>query len=113
MSLMASCMLNGSPGPRPGAPLKSPMVSVTWPKAEAKVQWCKVKSWAQVLVLGLRAPPAETEPEPEARLMRLKRLNMSARSWTVNRSVMGTFLYTDRSTDLKLGPTNLFLETFP
>ena len=40
--------------------MKSPMVSVTWPKPAAKVQWCRVKSWAQVLKFGERAPPAET-----------------------------------------------------
>jgi hypothetical protein len=32
LSLTASCMLNCSPGPSPGAPLKSPIVSVTVPK---------------------------------------------------------------------------------
>jgi hypothetical protein len=45
-----SCALRGSPGPRPGAPLKSPMVSVTKP------------------VLPL------TDPAPEARLIRLPML---------------------------------------
>jgi len=35
-SLTANCMLNCSPGPRPGAPLKSPMVSVTCPNPAAQ-----------------------------------------------------------------------------
>jgi len=33
-SFTANCMLNCSPGPRPGAPLKSPMVSVTFPNPD-------------------------------------------------------------------------------
>src|SRR5258708_30543279 len=37
-SFAANCMLNCSPGPRPGAPLKSPIVSFTCPKPPAFVQ---------------------------------------------------------------------------
>src|SRR5215510_13619750 len=37
-------------------------------------------------------------------------LNMSARSCRDKRSLMGMFLITDRSTSLKFGPGNLFLE---
>ena len=45
MILATSCAFRGSPGPRPGAPLKSPIVSVMKP-----------------------VPPL-TDPAPEARLI--------------------------------------------
>src|SRR6266436_6423721 len=98
-------MLRASPGPMAGAPLKSPMVSVTWPKPLLVVQIpvFATESGAQVL---------PTEPTPEARLMRLRRLKKSARSWTLTRSVIGTFLINDRSTSPKPGPVNLFRERF-
>src|SRR5437016_374003 len=86
-----------------GAPLKSPIVSVTWPKPLAVVQ-------IPVPVAGAQTPP--TEPTPDAMLMRLKRLKKSARSWTLTRSVIGTFLINDRSTSPKPGPVNLFRERF-
>src|SRR6266436_767913 len=76
-------MLNCSPGPRPGAPLKSPMQLVP------------------------------TEPTPDAKLFLLKMLNISARNCSESRSLIGIFLMTDRSTSLKLGPTNLFRDTGP
>ena len=67
MIFAASCMLNGSPAPIPGAPLKSPIVSV--------------------------AVPFEfTEPGPVGRLIRLNTLYISARSCTLNRSVTEIFL---------------------
>ena len=72
-------MLNGSPGPSPGAPLKSPIVSLT-------------------------TPFEPTEPDPLARLIRLNTLNISARSWIRNRSLIGIFLKTDKSRSAKPGP---------
>src|SRR5580704_1444973 len=88
MILATSCMLNGSPGPNPGAPLKSPIVSVTIP-----------------------LPP--TDPAPDARFLRLNTLYISARSCTRNRSVIGKFLITEKSRSLKFGPTYLFRDTSP
>ena len=72
-------MLKGSPGPMPGAPLKSPMVSLT-------------------------TPLLPTDPAPVARLMRLMMLYISARSCTRKRSLTVKFLKTDRSTSAKPGP---------
>src|SRR5260370_36264140 len=40
-------------------------------------------------------------------------LNISARNCSESRSLIGIFLMTDRSTSLKLGPTNLFRDTGP
>src|SRR5882757_9273071 len=88
MILTASCMLKASPGPMPGAPLKSPMVSLT-------------------------KPPLLTDPPPDARLIRFRRLNISALSWTLKRSVTGMFLKTERSTAPYPGPENLLRERFP
>src|SRR5689334_10666034 len=103
MILATSWMLRCSPGPMAGAPLKSPIVSVTWPKPLAVVQ-------IPVPTAGAQTPP--TEPTPDAMLMRLKRLKKSARSWTLTRSVIGTFLMNDKSTSPKPGPANLFRERF-
>src|ERR1700730_12728431 len=103
MILIASCRLRASPGPMAGAPLKSPMVSVTCPKPLFVVHIPVPTAGAQVL---------PTEPTPEARFMRLRRLKKSARSWTLTRSVIGTFLINDRSTSPKPGPVNLFRERF-
>src|SRR5215469_1911325 len=102
MSLMANCMLNGSPGPSPGAPAKSPAVSLTCPKPPAVEQW-------PVPVTSLQERP--TAPTPWEKFLRLNRLNMSARSWNLIRSVTGIYLITDRSTSLKFGPAYLFRET--
>src|SRR5882724_7064611 len=96
-------MLRASPGPMAGAPLKSPIVSLTWPNPLAVVQIPVIASPPQLL---------PTEPTPEARLIRLTRLKKSARSWTLTRSVMGTFLINERSTSPKPGPVNLFRERF-
>src|SRR5579859_3695116 len=52
-----------------------------------------------------------TAPTPDAKLMRLKRLNISARNCKDTRSLMAMFLMTETSTSLKLGPTNLLRET--
>src|SRR5229473_5849604 len=95
-------MLNCSPGPSPGAPLKSPMVSVTWPNPGLHV--CAAKSSLQLV---------PTAPTPEAKLVRLNMLNMSARNCSEKRSLMGMFLITERSTSLKFGPGNLLRETGP
>src|SRR6266446_7349826 len=110
MILTTSWRLRASPGPMAGAPLKSPMVSVTWPKPLAVVQIP-----VAVIAGGIGAAGAQTlptEPTPEARLMRLNRLKKSARSWTLTRSVIGTFLMNDRSTSPNPGPVNLFRERF-
>src|SRR5947209_5138507 len=77
--LAAICKLNGSPGPSPGAPLKSPMVSLT-------------------------NPVEPTDAAPLARFFRLNKLYISARSCSRSLSVIGKFLKTDRSTSAKLGP---------
>src|SRR6266404_5328811 len=88
MIFTASCMVNGSPGPSPGAPLKSPIVSFT-------------------------TPLEPTEPAPAARLIRLKRLNISERSCTFTRSVIGMSLKTEKSTSANPGPWYLFRERLP
>src|ERR1700680_2154149 len=88
MIFAASCILKGSPGPTPGAPLKSPMVS-------------------------LPTPLEPTEPAPEARFFRLKTLNISARSCTLNRSRTGMFLNTDRSPSANPGPYSAFRPRLP
>src|SRR5271170_325263 len=92
------CLFRASPGPIAGAPLKSPMVSVTVPNPLFPVQ---------TPVTALAAHTLFTDPTPEAKLMRLNRLNTSARSWILTRSVIGMFLMNDRSTSLKPGPVNL------
>src|SRR5277367_5836687 len=81
-------MLKGSPGPIPGPPKKSPMVSVT-------------------------KPLDPTDPPPVARLIRLKTLNISARSWSLKRSLIGIFFMTETSTSAKPGPENLFRDRSP
>src|SRR6266403_3403427 len=111
MILIASCRLRASPGPMAGAPLKSPIVSPTWPKLLAVVQIPVAVVAGGIGATGAQVLP--TEPTPEARLMRLRRLKKSARSWTLTRSVMGTFLINDRSTSPKPGPVNLFRERLP
>src|SRR6266436_2787442 len=105
MILATSWMLRASPGPMAGAPLKSPMVSVTWPKPLEVVQ-------IPVFAMGSGEQVLPTDPTPEDRLIRFKRLKKSARSWILTRSVIGTFLINDRSTSPKPGPVNLFRETF-
>src|ERR1700756_4849539 len=91
-------MFRASPGPMAGAPLKSPMVSVTVPNPLAPVH---------TPVTGVGAHVLFTDPTPEAKLIRLRRLKKSARSWILTRSVMGTFLMKERSTSPKDGPVNL------
>src|ERR1700719_3254180 len=91
-------MFRASPGPMAGAPLKSPIVSVTVPKPLFEVQTPVTAFGAQLLF---------TDPTPEAKLMRLKRLKKSARSWILTRSVIGMFLINERSTSPKPGPVNL------
>ena len=110
MILATIWMLRASPGPIAGAPLKSPMVSVTWPKPLAVVQIPVAVVAGGIGAAGAQTPP--TEPTPDARLMRFKRLKKSARSWTLTRSVIGMFLINDRSTSPKPGPVNLFRERF-
>src|SRR5690242_18695989 len=105
MILATSWMLRASPGPMAGAPLKSPMVSVTWPKPLLVVQ-------IPVFATGSPAQTPPTDPTPEARLMRFRRLKKSARSCTLTRSVIGTFLINDKSTSPKPGPVNLFRDRF-
>src|ERR1700722_16933397 len=88
MTFPTSCRLNGSPGPIPGAPLKSPMVSLT-------------------------TPVLPTENAPDERLIRLKRLYISARSCTQNRSLTVKFLNTEKSTSANPGPLNTLRPTSP
>src|SRR6266478_9116513 len=103
MIFTASCMLNCSPGPRPGAPLKSPIVSLTRPKLALVVQTRSLGNEE----LAFNAPQLlPTEPGPEARLIRLKTLNMSACSRTLTRSPTGMLLKTDRSKSPKPGARN-------
>src|SRR5438477_88444 len=94
MILATVWMLRASPGPIAGAPLKSPMVSVTWPKPLAVVQIPVAVVAGGIGAAGAQTPP--TEPTPDARLMRFKRLKKSARSWTLTRSVIGMFLIDER-----------------
>src|SRR5947208_7097478 len=108
MILATIWMLRASPGPIAGAPSKSPMVSVTWPKPLAAVQTPVAVVAGGIGAAGAQTPP--TEPTPDAMLMRLKRLKKSARSWTLTRSVIGMFLMKDKSTSPKPGPVNLFRE---
>src|ERR671924_1407259 len=110
MILATSWMLRASPGPIAGAPLKSPMVSLTWPKPLEVVQIPVAVVAGGTGAAGAQVLP--TAPTPEARLMRLKRLKKSARSWTLTRSVIGTFLINERSTSPNPGPVNLFRERF-
>src|SRR6266436_3246048 len=105
MIFPTSWMLRASPGPMAGAPLKSPMVSVTWPKPLEAVQ-------IPVFATGSGEQVLPTDPTPEDRLIRFKRLKKSARSWILTRSVIGTFLINDRSTSPNPGPVNLFRERF-
>ena len=88
MILAASCILKGSPGPRPGAPLKSPIVSLT-------------------------TPLEPTDPAPEAMFFRLNTLNISARSCTRSRSRMWMFLKTYKSKSANPGPANALRPRLP
>src|SRR6266404_3638989 len=97
-------MLRASPGPIAGAPLKSPIVSVTCPKPLDVVQ---------IPVIGFAPQALPTVPTPDAKLMRLKRLKKSALSWTFTRSVIGTFLIREKSTSAKPGPANLLRARLP
>src|SRR5215467_16111980 len=103
MILPTSWMLRCSPGPMAGAPLKSPMVSVTWPNPLVVVQ-------IPVFATGSGEQVLPTAPTPEDGLIRFKRLKKSARSWILTRSVMGMFLMKERSTSPKPGPYSLFRE---
>src|SRR5262249_60325884 len=58
-------------------------------------------------------PPVGTDPGPEARLTRLKRLNISARSCTFSRSRIGTSFKIEKSTLPYPGPWNLLRDTLP
>src|SRR5262249_30269453 len=111
MILIASCMLKASPGPIPGAPLKSPMVSLTKPNP------LKFGSVTGRHLPPLPAvppqPPVGTDPGPEARLTRLKRLNISPRSCTCSRSRIGTSFKIEKSTLPYPGPWNLLRDTLP
>src|SRR5947209_20606760 len=90
-------MLNGSPGTIPGAPFKSPMVSLTRPNPLYR----GLEGDAQRPVAGSCEQPPVTDPGPEARLIRFKRLNISARNCTFTRSVTGMFL--KRSEERRVG----------
>src|SRR5579864_7452501 len=104
MIFSANWVLNASPGPNPGAPLKSPIVSVTWPKPLAVVHTPVVGSGPQLV---------PTEPTPEAKFLLLNRLNISTRNCALNRSVIGMFLITEKSNSWNAGPANWFRLRFP
>src|SRR5258707_13454471 len=84
-----SCMLNGSPGPIPGAPKKGPAVDVASPKPALVLHGAPGVDVPQLM------PSA---PIPWDKLMRLKRLYISARGWIFSRAVIGMFWQTDKST---------------
>src|SRR5215472_11142333 len=111
-------MLRASPGPMAGAPLKSPIVSLTRPNPpyallDGAAHLCVAMSSKQISPLGELVPNADRAPTPEDRLMRLNRLKKSARSWILTRSLMGMFLMNDRSTSPKPGAYHLFRDTLP
>src|ERR1700757_347923 len=104
MIFSANCVLNASPGPSPGAPLKSPIVSVTWPKPFFVVQTPVVGSGAQLV---------PTAPTPEAKFLLLNRLNISTRNCALNRSVIEMFLITEKSNSWNAGPAYWLRLRFP
>src|SRR5215472_2827125 len=117
-------MLRASPGPMAGAPLKSPMVSLTKPKPpyaglapppgkNGEAHLCVALFSKQMSPFGEALPNAERAPTPEDRLIWLKRLKKSARSWILTRSVIVMFLMNDRSMSPKAGAYHLFRETLP
>src|SRR5258708_39651635 len=106
MIFATSCTFRASPGRIAGARWKSPMVSVTWPKPELVVH-------LPFFAIGSGEQAEPTAPTPDAKLIRLKRLKKSARSWIFTRSVIGTFLMNDRSTSPKPGPLNLLRARLP
>src|SRR5437868_10663557 len=107
-------MLRDSPGPMAGAPLKSPIVSVTIPNPVdlkfAEHLWVVLSS-AQTSPFGEALPNAGKAPTPDDRLIRFRRLKKSARSWILTRSVIPMFLMKDRSTSPKDGAYHLFLRS--
>src|SRR5207245_10445720 len=111
-------MLRASPGPMAGAPLKSPMVSLTLPNPpysglEGAAHLPVVTSSKQISPLGEALPNADRAPTPDVRFLRLKRIKKSARSWILTRSVIRMFLMNDRSMSPYPGAYHLFRETFP
>ena len=74
----------------PGAPMALPYVEPVSPKPP----------FEQVRDTG-SAPQLVSGP---ARFRTLKMLKISIRNWAVSRSVIGVFLITEKSTDLKVGP---------
>src|SRR6266568_2376948 len=88
----------------PGAPKKSPAVSLTRPKPALVLQGEPGVDVPQLL---------PTAPGPWERLIRLRRLNISACNRILTRSVIGMFLKTDKSTVPWPGPTNLLRERLP
>src|SRR5437016_14464383 len=93
-------MLRDSPGPMAGAPLKSPIVSVTMPNPVdlkfAEHLWVGLSS-AQTSAFGEALPNAGKAATPDDSLIRLRRLKQSARSWIVTRSGIPVFVMNDRS----------------
>src|SRR3954452_24278248 len=90
-------MLNGSPAPMPGAPLKVPVVLVMRPKL-------------LVFNLVLGGVVLEGPPDPGiGRFTRLNRLNISTRNWALIRSVIGVFFTAAKSTPPNPGPRRGFM----
>src|SRR5205807_9120039 len=88
-------MLRDSPGPMAGAPLKSPIVSVTIPNPVdlkfAEHLWV-VLSAAQTSLFGEALPNAGKAPTPHDSLIRVRRLKESARSSSSTRAVIPLLL---------------------
>src|SRR5689334_4252524 len=86
---MASCILKGSPGPIPGCPDEAPTVDAMSPnELPTRALGCAI-------------------------LTRLKILNISARNCTLNRSLIGMFLKTERSIVASPGPYTEFFCMVP
>src|SRR5215469_16858557 len=64
-------------------------------------------------MVSLTTPLDPTAPAPVARFFRLNTLNISARSCSLNRSLMGMVLNTDKSKSANPGPTNAFRARLP
>src|SRR5258708_37680679 len=102
-----SCKLNASPGPMPGAPFQSPMVSAVTPSPLPALQ-------TRSLWRGEVEGP--TVPQPllgGARFFLLNRLKNSIRNCAFTLSVIFVFLITEKSVEAYPGPYRKFLGSVP
>src|SRR5947209_1810981 len=90
MIFPANCTLNGSPEPMPVAPAA-----------------------LRVLVLRPKEDDVRDDRLGLARLVRLKMLNISARSWRLTPSRTRVFFTSDASTVKKPGPRNALRDVVP